>query len=131
VSAEATFRRNGRELARVTFPLRSKRSAFATLPGIGAVVALLFLLAYGESQLAPMRRRGRLRWPSLAALVVAGAALGALAAVFSWLTGTHALTTSALEQGAVIGAAAGVALGATTYKAGRRARLRRIARKLG
>ncbi|MGB8652260.1 MAG: hypothetical protein WCD35_16565, partial [Mycobacteriales bacterium] len=131
VDAKATFRRNGRELTSISFPLRSKRSAFTTLPGAGAIVALLFLLAYGQSQLTPMRRRGRRRWSSLVGLLIVGAGLGAVAAVFAWLTGTHTLTTSALVRCAVVGAAAAVALGVTTYKAGRRARLRRIARKQG
>ena len=131
VEAKATYRRGGKDLSTVTFPLRTKQQPFLTVPGIAAVVALLFLLAYGESQLAPLRRRGRRRWSSLIGLAVAGAALGALAAVFSWLTGTHLLETSALAQCAAVGAAAGVTLGVTAYKAGRRARLRRIARKQG
>ncbi len=131
VVAKATFRRSGTELTSVTFPLRTKRSAFTSVPGVAAVIALLFLLAYAESQLAPLRRRGRRRLSSLVGLAFAGAALGALAAVFTWLTGTGELRTPTLSYAAVVGAAAGVTLGVTSYKAGRRARLRRIARKQG
>ncbi len=131
VDATATFSRRGVNVASVDFPLRSKRSAFTTVPGIAAIVALLFVLAYAESQLAPLRRRGRRRLTSLVGLVFAGAGLGALATVFVWLTGTHTLETSTLIPTAALGAAAGVVLGVTTYKAGRRSRLRRIARKQG
>ena len=131
VDAKATFSKDGKELASVEFPLRATRSPFTTVPGIGAVVALLFLLAYAESLLAPLRRRGRRRLTSLVGLVFAGGALGGLAAVFVWLTGTHTLQSSALAPVVGVGAVAGVTLGITTYKAGRRARLRRIARKQG
>ena len=131
IEGKATFLRNGTELTSVSFPLRTKRSAFTSVPGIAAVIALLFVLAYAESQLAPLRRRGRRRWSSLLGLAFAGAALGALAVVFTWLTGTDALLTSAVGVCAAVGAVAGVTLGVTAYKAGRRARLRRIARKLG
>ncbi|MCU1593664.1 MAG: putative protein kinase [Frankiales bacterium] len=131
VDAIATFRRGDRELAAVTFPLRTSRAWYSTVPGIAAVLALLFLLAYAESQLAPLRRRGRRRFSSLLGLLVAGGALGALAAVFTWLTGSRPLELEGIVPAAAAGAAAGVALGITTYKAGRRARLRRIARKRG
>jgi membrane associated rhomboid family serine protease len=102
-----------------------------SVPGIAAIIALLFVLAYAESQLAPLRRRGRRRWSSLIGLALAGAALGGLAAVFAWLTNTDELLTSTLSATAAAGAVAGVLLGVTTYKAGRRSRLRRIARKQG
>jgi hypothetical protein len=131
VDATATFKRDGVTVAEVEFPLRTKRSAFTTVPGIGAIAATLFVLAYAESQLAPLRRRGRRRLSSLVGLAVAGAAIGGLAAVFAWLTGDDPLRTSVLLPCAIVGAAAGVTLGVTTYKAGRRARLRRIARKQG
>jgi serine/threonine-protein kinase len=115
----------------VKVPLRVKRAPFTSVPGIAALVALLVVLAYAESQLAPLRRRGRRRSASLVGLAVAGGALGALGAVFTWLLGTELLTGAGLARPAVVGAAAGVLLGVTTYKAGRRSRLRRIARKQG
>ena len=59
VDATATFRRAGETLTEIAFPLRSDRSPWLTVPGIGAIAALLFVLAYAESQLAPLRRRGR------------------------------------------------------------------------
>ena len=115
----------------VRFPLRAKANAFTTAPGIAAVVALLFLLAYAESQLAPLRRRGRRRIASFVGLGLAGAGVGGLAAVFSWLLGSEPLAGSAVLRCAAVGAGLGVALGVATYQAGRRARLRRIARKQG
>ena len=131
VEATATWSRRGTVLRSVVFPMRSKGSGFLTAPGIAAVVALLFLLAYGESHLAPLRRRGRRRVSSLLGLAVAGAGLGGLSAVLVWLTGSQTLQPSAVGAGAAVGAALGVVLGVTAYKAGRRARLRRIARKQG
>ena len=115
----------------VEVPLRVKRAPFTSVPGVAALVALLVVLAYAESQLAPLRRRGRRRTTSLVGLALAGGALGALGAVFTWLLGSELLTTTALARSAAFGAAAGVLLGITTYKAGRRARLRRIARIQG
>jgi predicted membrane protein len=111
----------------VTFPLRTKRSAFASVPGIAAIIALLLVLSYAQSQLAPLRRRRR--WSSLFGLAFAGAILGGLAAVFAWLTSSDELLTSTLTATAAAGAVAGVLLGATTYKAGRRSRLLHIVRK--
>lgn len=131
VDAKATFSRGDTVLTSVEFPLRTTRAWYTTVPGIAAIIALLFVLAYAESQLAPLRRRGRRRLSSLVGLVFAGGALGALAAVFVWLTGTHTLEVEGLVPCIAAGAVAGVTLGITTYKAGRRARLRRIARKQG
>lgn len=115
----------------VAFPLRSKRNSFTTVPGVASVVVLLFLLAYAESQIAPLRRRGRRRLGSLVGLAIAGAGLGALASVFVWLLGSDPLTLSRLEISAAAGAATGVLAGVTAYKQGRRQRLRRIARLQG
>jgi hypothetical protein len=132
VDATVTFRtEQGSVLSRIVFPLRTKRSAFTSVPGVAAVIALLLVLAYAESQLAPLRRRGRRRLSSLVGLAVAGAGAGALAAVFVWLTGSEPLAARALVECATVGGLTGVALGVTTYKAGRRSRLRRIARKQG
>jgi hypothetical protein len=126
--ARVHFLRGGRELRTVAFPLRSKGNAFLTAPGIAAVLGALFFLAYAESQLAPLRRRGRRRLASLVGLAVTGAGLGALSTVFAWLLGSELLQASAIGNCAAVGAVTGVLLGVTTYKAGRRARLRRIAR---
>ena len=127
---KATLRlfRGQRTVDTLDFSLRSKGSAFLTVPGVIAVLGVLFLLAYAESQLAPLRRRGRRRLASLVGLAVAGAGLGALASVLVWLAGHELLQPSAVATTAAVGAVAGVALGVTTYRAGRRARLRRIAR---
>ena len=128
-TAHATASRAGRTLTTVDFPLRASSSSFATLPGVLAGIALLFSLAYAESQLGPLRRRGRRRLSSLVGLAVAGAALGALGAVFVWLLGKDLLLPGTVWMCAVTGAVAGITVGVTAYKAGRRARLRRIARK--
>ena len=127
VRATATFTSS----PSVSFPLRTKRSALASVPGIAAIILLVFALSYVISQAGPLRRRGRRRLASLIGLAIGGAVLGALAVVFAWLFGTDELSQPTVAACAVAGAAAGVAFGVTSYKAGRRARLRRIAAKQG
>ncbi|MCW2607462.1 MAG: putative protein kinase [Frankiales bacterium] len=131
VDVELVLLKDGRELAREPFRARVVRPFYATVPGGLAVAALLFLLAYAEALLRPLRRRGRRRITSLVGLAVVGALLGALAAVFAWLSQRQPLTPTSAGACSVVGAAAGVALALTTTRAGRRARIRRVTRRLG
>jgi serine/threonine protein kinase len=130
VLATVSYSRGAGALVR-RFAFTTKGSAFVSAPGIGAIIGLLFVLAYGESQLAPLRRRGRRRLTSTLGLALAGAGLGALAAVFAWLVGTELLLSTTVYVCAALGALGGVFLSAAAATSGRRARLRRIARKQG
>jgi hypothetical protein len=117
------------ERSRASFVARADRPFYLTVPGVAALAALLFLLAYAEAMLSPLRKRGRRRIGSFLGLLVVGAALGALAVAFSWLLGRQALATGPVVLAAALGAATGLLAGVTATRAGRRARLRRVARK--
>ena len=97
--------------------------------GIACGTALLFLLAYGESMVRPLRRRGRRRISSYVGLVVVGAVLGAVAVAASWVLGMRSPTAATVALCAGVGALAGLALATTATQAGRRARVLRVARK--
>jgi hypothetical protein len=58
-----------------------------------------------------------------------GAALGALAVVFAWLLDVASPAVAGLVVCGLTGAAMGVAIAMTVTQAGRRARIRRVARK--
>jgi serine/threonine-protein kinase len=119
----------GREVATQEFTARADRPFYATVPGVLAVAALLFLLAYAEALLRPLRRRGRRRLTSWFGMTLVGAALGAVAVAFAWLLDVAAPTVVSLVLCAITGAAMGLALAMTMTQAGRRARIRRVARK--
>jgi serine/threonine-protein kinase len=118
-----------RKVATQDFAARADRPFWATVPGVLAVAALLFLLAYAEALLRPLRRRGRRRLTSWFGMTLVGAALGAIAVAFAWLLNVAAPTVAGLVVCGVTGAATGLVLAMTTTQAGRRARIRRVARK--
>jgi serine/threonine protein kinase len=119
----------GREVATQEFTARADRPFYATVPGVLAIAALLFLLAYAEALLRPLRRRGRRRLTSWFGMTLVGAALGAVAVTFAWLLDVAAPTVVGLVLCAITGAAMGLALAMTMTQAGRRARIQRVARK--
>jgi serine/threonine-protein kinase len=119
----------GQEVATQGFAARADRPFWATVPGVLACAALLFLLSYAEALLRPLRRRGRRRVTSWIGMTIVGAGLGAVAVAFAWLLDVAAPTVVGLVVCAVTGAAMGLALALTTTQAGRRARIRRVARK--
>jgi hypothetical protein len=129
VTADVALLGPAGEQARSSFLVEPDRAFYLTVPGIAAIAALLFLLAYAESMLSPLRRRGRRRIASYVGLLVVGAALGAVMVVFAWLLSMHQLAPQTAVAAAVLGAATGLLAGMTATRAGRRARLRRVARK--
>jgi serine/threonine-protein kinase len=129
LDGELVLYASGREVATQGFVARADRPSWATVPGVLACAALLFLLAYAEALLRPLRRRGRRRVTSWIGMTFVGAALGALAVAFAWLLDAAAPTVVALAVCAATGAAMGLSLALTTTQAGRRARIRRVARK--
>lgn len=129
VSGELVFAKNGAELMRTPVALDVRRSFYTTVPGVLAGLALLFLLAYAESLVSPLRRRGRRRISSTLGLGVVGALLGVLAVVICWLLKVTEPTATTAVICAGVGALAGLALAVTATQAGRRARVLRVARK--
>jgi serine/threonine-protein kinase len=129
LDAELVLYAAGVEVAAQPFVARADRPFYATVPGVLACAALLFLLAYAEALLRPLRRRGRRRLTSWIGMTLVGAALGAVAVAFAWLLDVASPTVPGLVVCGVTGAAMGLALAITTTQAGRRARIRRVARK--
>jgi serine/threonine-protein kinase len=129
LDAKLVLLSHGREVAAQRFAARADRPFWSTVPGVLGCAALLFLLAYAEALLRPLRRRGRRRITSWIGMTFVGAALGAVAVAFGWLLDVAPPTVPSLVVCAVTGAAMGLALAITTTQAGRRARLRRVARK--
>jgi len=62
-------------------------------------------------------------------MTLVGAALGLLAVAFAWLLDVAPIGVAGLVVCAVTGAATGLAVALTVTQAGRRARIRRVARK--
>jgi hypothetical protein len=129
LDGELVFYAAGKEIAAQGFDARADRPFWKTVPGVLACAALLFLLAYAEALLRPLRRRGRRRITSWIGMTLVGAGLGALAVAFAWLLDVAAPTVPSLVVCGVAGAAMGLALALTTTQAGRRSRIRRVARK--
>jgi hypothetical protein len=119
----------GRKVATQEFAARADRPFWSTVPGVLAIAALLFLLAYAEALLRPLRRRGRRRLTSWFGMTLVGAALGAVAVAFAWLFNVAVPTVPSLVVCGVTGAAMGLSMAVTMTQAGRRARIRRVARK--
>jgi serine/threonine-protein kinase len=116
----------GAVLASREFALDPDRPGHLSLAGVIAIILVLFVLAYGASSSARLRkgRRDRSAYPKLAVVgVLAGVAVTALG--WSFLGAELTLTT--LVVAALLGGAAAVVAGVTTYRLAVRRRLRRIA----
>jgi actin-like ATPase involved in cell morphogenesis len=89
-------------------------SRLLTLPGAGAIVLLMFVLAYSESLLKPVRRNRRASAGTLFAMALLGAGGGLALAVLGWvLTDGHLLSDGLLLATAVCGAGAAIAVTST------------------
>ncbi|MHB8451352.1 MAG: hypothetical protein ACYDAQ_13010, partial [Mycobacteriales bacterium] len=113
------------------FTLAPSGSGWATIPGGLALALLLFALAYLESLLRPLYRRGRLLVPSLIGVAVMGALTGAVVVALVWVAGVREPTIPTLIVSAGVGAVAAIALAVTLARAGLRARVRRLAHRRG
>jgi len=84
-----------------------------TVPGAAAVVLLLFVIAYAESLLVPVRRRHHAPAGTLAGMGLLGVGAGTALAVLGWLlTVGHLLTMPLILACGVAGA--GASMAATT-----------------
>ncbi|MCU1590606.1 MAG: putative protein kinase [Frankiales bacterium] len=129
LDAELVLYKAGQEVATQPFAARADRPFYTTVPGVLACAALLFLLAYAEALIRPLRRRGRRRITSWIGMTFVGAALGLVAVAFAWLLDLAPVRVPGLVGCAASGAAMGLAVAVTMTQAGRRARIRRVARK--
>jgi serine/threonine-protein kinase len=110
-------------VARHEFPVRSMQPDFVTVPGVFVVGLLLFLLAYVESLLRPLRR-GRHQVAGVGGMLLVGAAFGVVAVPFVSLLGGQEPKLTTAVACAVLGTGAGAAAAVAAIRAGRRARLR-------
>jgi serine/threonine-protein kinase len=105
------------------FVATSTQSAFLTIPGVLVVALLLFLLAYVESVLRPLRR-GRRRVTGIVGMALLGAGLGLAIVPFAWLLGGGEPTLSTATLCAAIGGAAAISAALAAVRVGKRARIR-------
>jgi hypothetical protein len=110
-------------LLRHDFVATSGQSSFLTIPGVLVVALLLFLLAYVESVLRPLRR-GRRRVTGIVGMALLGAALGLTVVPFAWLLGGGEPTVSTAVVTMVIAGVAAISAGLAAVRVGTRARIR-------
>jgi serine/threonine-protein kinase len=114
---------NGATVADQKFLARGKQPPFLTVPG-GLLIALfLFVAAYMESLLRPLRR-GRRTVSGVAGMTLLGVALGVLVVGIMWQLGNPETTVTTLIICAACGAGTGVTTALAAVRIGRRARIR-------
>ncbi|MGH9278655.1 MAG: hypothetical protein ACRD12_11205, partial [Acidimicrobiales bacterium] len=121
VTGEVLLLAGDEVVARSEFLAHPEGSPFLTVPGVVTVLALLFLIAYAESLLRPLRR-GRRQVSGIGGLVVIGAGLGAALVPLGWMFGAPEPRARTFFICILLGAGAGVA----TALAGRQAARRRL-----
>lgn len=105
------------------FVATSGQSSFLSIPGVLVVALLLFLLAYVESVLRPLRR-GRRRVTGIVGMALLGAGLGLTIVPFAWLLGGGEPTVATAVVTMAIGGAAAISAGLAAVRVGTRARIR-------
>jgi serine/threonine-protein kinase len=112
--------------ARSQFLVEPEGSPFLTIPGAVTVLLLLFLLAYAESRLRPLRS-GRKHGRGIGGVVIIGAALGATLVLLGWMLGAPEPRARTVVICAMFGAGAGMAAALAARQAGQRHLLKRAA----
>lgn len=110
-------------LAGQRFSATSQQPLYLTLPAAAAAGLLLFVLAYVESLLRPLRR-GRRRVTGVAGMAVMGTLAGVVIVAAAWLIGGREPTLPTVVAAAAAGGVAGVSLAVAAIRIGRRRRLR-------
>lgn len=123
-TARLTLLRAGESVASRSFAVRSSRPGLLSLPGVVALAAALFLVAYAESVLRLMRR-GRRRKTGVATLVLLGGPLGCAVALLAALVAAREPGLSTMVAAGMAGGGAGLAAGRAGVAVGR---FRRLAR---
>jgi len=121
-TAELTLLRAGRKVGSRGFFVRSSRPGLLTLPGLVAIAAAMFLVAYGESVLR-LLRRGKRRRSGVATLVVLGGPLGCAIALLATLVAGREPTLVTMVLAGLAGGGAGLAAGRAGIAVGRFRRL--------
>ncbi|MDQ6616090.1 MAG: protein kinase [Actinomycetota bacterium] len=105
------------------FLARSKQSAFLTVPGVLVIGLFLFLVAYMESLLRPLRR-GRRGVSGVIGMAFLGAGLGATIVGLMWLLGSPEPTVTTVVLCALCGSGAAIATSLAAIRIAQRARIR-------
>jgi serine/threonine-protein kinase len=124
IGGEATLEFTGNGISTRKFAIKSSQSGFLTAPAIGAIVLLLFALAYAESLSKPLRR-GRRRVAAIVGVAVMGAIVGVAFTLGAWLFGAPETSVPGIVVGTVLGALVGVCVAHGELRLGQRRRLRR------
>lgn len=124
ITGELRFLSEGTVVARQAFAAESEQPFYLTAPGVAGIVLALFVFAYAEALLRPMRR-GKKQLTGLGGLIVLGGLGGVAIQILIWLTGGTEPTLPAVIACAVLGAGAGIAAGLAAIRVGKRRRLRR------
>ncbi|MGQ0616897.1 MAG: serine/threonine-protein kinase [Acidimicrobiia bacterium] len=120
VTAELRLLAGGAVVGRHRFAVDPAQPALLTVPGGTAVVLALFVLAYAESFLKPLRR-GRHRRSAYVGMAGVGAAAGLVAVLVGWLLGAPEPAAVTVVS-CLAGALAGLAAAAAAARSGRRRR---------
>ncbi len=119
----------GKEVGNRQVQVTPSSNGFLTVPGVVAVLALLFALAYLESLALPLWRRGKRRVASAIGLALVGALLGVVLTGIGWALHFYEPNVLTAVVCAVIGAVLGILFGLTAAQWGLHARVRRINKK--
>jgi serine/threonine protein kinase len=122
-TAELRLLSDDQVLLRHQFAAASKQPAFLTIPGVLVLALVLFLLAYVESLMRPLRR-GRRQVTGLVGMVVLGGGLGLVLVPFAWLLGGAEPTMTTAVVSMLFGAGAAVAAALAAIRVWQRARIK-------
>jgi hypothetical protein len=114
----------GRSVADRAFTVSSTQPSVLTIPGLGVVVLVLFVVAYAESLLRS-RRRGRKRVVATVGMLLIGGLAGIVVVGLAWIVGGREPAPSVVFPCVALGAASGVAAVVAAGRVARRRRARR------
>ena len=123
VTAELRLLADDEVVLRHEFPVRSEQPDFLTVPGVLVVALILFLLAYAESLLRPLRR-GRRRVVGVVGMVLLGTGLGVMAVLLGSLLGGSEPRRATAAVCMFLGGAAAAAASAAAIRVGQRRRIK-------
>jgi hypothetical protein len=118
---------SGHVLGSEQFTASPTGGGFVTAPGIVVIVLALFVTAYLESLLRPLRRLGRWQRARGVAIGIVGAVGGVTVVALAWVTGLREPTMLTVAAGVLLGASATVVAAVALTRYGLRARARRVA----
>lgn len=123
VTAELRLLSDEQVLLRHGFSARSSQTSVLTVPGVLILALVLFLLAYVESLLRPLRR-GRRQLTGVVGMAVIGAGIGLVAVPVVGLLGGPEPATGTAVACMVLGAAASIVAALAAIRVGKRARIK-------